>query len=249
MLRGLIVPALLAACLAAGMGAPGDAQSNPLSRLVGDRAEERAALWYLRDDGRGRFIFDRTVRPALIWEEGAREVIAVTASPASGGGEVWRTDTGRTLMRVSRLGGATYFPDDARDGVIVESVGRAQTLVPPPITGDELRRQAERMVDALAAMRRGGGAVTVEIAAPARGRAHSASHNAYIADAMAMIVRGADAAPRGAIRNLEEIYIGIGEAPAARFNGRMLDITLSLEDGYGGRPSSRYIERTLEGGR
>ncbi len=249
MLRGLIAPVLLAACLAAGMGAPGVSQSNPLSRLIGDRAEEREALWYLRDDGRGRFIFDRTVRPALIWEEGAREVIAVTASPASGGGEVWRTDTGHTLMRTTRLGGATYFPADARDGVIVEDVGRAQTLVPPPITGDELRREAARMVDELADMKRGGGAVTVEIAAPARGRAHSASHNAYIADAMAMIVRGADAAPRGALRNLEAVYIGLGEAPRARYDGRMLDVTLSLQDGYGGRPSSAYIRRTLEGGR
>ena len=68
MIRGLL------ALLVAGAGAwalttsEGAGHSNPFRQLLGQSAQERveASVWFERADGRGRFILDRTSRPALL---------------------------------------------------------------------------------------------------------------------------------------------------------------------------------------
>ena len=74
----------------------------------------------------------------------------------------------------------------------------------------------------------------------------TADQNPYIIDAMVMAALGAEAASRRAVRGLEVVRIGVGEAPQARFDGRTLDISVATHMGYGGRPSSDYIRRTIE---
>lgn len=244
MIRGLFVLVLIVAGGLAAFPGPGFAQSiNPFARLLGEEHDvraERSATWFTRADGRGRFIFDRTVEPALIWREGDEEVYAVVRNFASGGGEVWVGDTGRAWLRFTNLGGATFFPADAPDGVIVEPVGRAQTLVPAPITNAELQAAARTMVDALANLTR------AEVSAQIPPR--SASENAYIADAMTLAVFGAQAASRRDVRGLESVRIGFGEAPSARFERGELFIVVAPERGYGGRPSSDAIRRAISAG-
>ncbi|MEO1038409.1 MAG: DUF4908 domain-containing protein [Pseudomonadota bacterium] len=240
----LVLILLIAGGLAIPAGAGFAQSSNPFARLLGeDRSAraERVATWYVRADGAGRFIFDRTVEPALIWREGDPEVIAVERSSASGGGEVWVGDTGRTWLRFSNLGGATYFPEDAPDGVIVDPVGRAQTLVPPPLTNTQLQAAAREMVDALAELTRS--EVTAQITPL------SASENAYIADTMTMVVIGSRAAGRREVRELQAVRIGFGEAPQVVFTRGALDITVAPALGYGGRPSSDAIRRAFSTGR
>ena len=206
MFRGLLACLAIGGVLAALPVAGADAQSNPLSRLVGRDAERQAgSVWFERADGRGRFIFDRTGRPALILPEGSDEVIAVYPARASGGGEVWQSDTGRVVLRFSNLGGATYFPPDAPDGVIADPVGEARLIAAEPASAEELQRAARRMV-----------------------------------------ARAADDTPRRALRDLEVVRIGIGEAPRADYSAGVLDISVNPAMGYGGRPSSGLIQRELE---
>ena len=240
MIRGLF------ALLVAGAGAwaltasDGAGQSNPFRQLLGQSAQERveASVWFERADGRGRFILDRTSRPALLWAEGAAEVRVLYRAPAAGGGEVWMTDTDQVLLREQHPRGWTYFPEDRRDGVIVEPVGRARTLVAAPAGGDALQDAARRMVDRLAAASRNDVSAELTSLTP--------DQNPYIIDAMVMVSIGAEGASRRAVRDLETVRIGVGEAPRARFDGRVLDVSVATHMGYGGRPSSDYIRRTLE---
>ncbi len=243
MFRGIIALLVASAGVWALWVAEGNGQSNPFRQLLGQSSEERvdASIWFERADGRGRFILDRTLRPALLWEEGSREVIALYRSPASGGGQVWLTDTDRALLRESNLGGWTYFPGDVRDGVIVEPLGRARTLVAAPASADQIQTAARDMVDALARLSRNDD-VSAQLTSL------TPDQNPYIIDAMLMTVIGAETASRRSMRNLEVVRIGVGEVPRVSYDGRTLDISVATQLGYGGRPSSEFIRRALDAG-
>ena len=174
----------------------------------------------------------------LIRADDDDEIMAVHQVRAAGGGEVWITDTGRMLLRQSNLGGWTYFPSDRPDGVIVEPVGQAQPLAAEPMDGEALERVATEMAHALAQISRK--EVLAELTAL------DPEGNAYMADAMRMVRRGADLAPRRTVRELEVVRLGIGEAPQVSYDGQVLDVSITPSLGYGGRPSSALIRRSFE---
>ncbi|MBI1264042.1 MAG: DUF4908 domain-containing protein [Alphaproteobacteria bacterium] len=239
MFRGMILLFAASAGAWALTIADGAAQSNPFDRLVSSQTgRDEPSVWFDRADGRGRFVFDRSSQPALVWVEGAQEVFAVQRASAAGGGDVWVTDTEKVLLRVSRIGGWTYFPDDRPDGVAVEPMGRAHTLVAAPASAAQLQGAARDMADRLARLSRQN--VRAELAAPAP------DQNAYIIDTMVMVTLAAEQASRRSLRDLEVVRIGVGEAPRASFDGRTLDISVNTALGYGGRPSAAHIRRTLE---
>lgn len=242
MFRGIFTLFVLAAGVWALLGTDGLGQSNPFRQMLGrdSQAEAPGSVWFERADGRGRFILDRTNQPNLLWNEGSMEVYAAYRGRASGGGEIWRTDTDRVVLRVSNLGGWTYFPEDRPDGVIVEPVGRARTLVAAPAGPDELQAAARDMVDVLAGLSRNDVRAELTNLTP--------DQNPYIVDALAMIAFGAQRAPRRTLRDLDVVRVGVGEAPRASFDGRTLDVSVAPHMGYGGRPSSEAIRITLERG-
>ncbi|MGJ3231009.1 MAG: DUF4908 domain-containing protein [Oceanicaulis sp.] len=242
MFRGLITLCVLAAGVWALLGTDGVSQPNPFQQMLGRDSQEEArqSAWFERADGRGRFIFDRTNQPALVWNEGSMEVYAAYRGRATGGGEIWRTDTDRVILRTSNLGGWTYFPPDRPEGVLVDPVGRARTLVAAPAGPDQLQDAARDMVDTLARLSRN--EVSAELTAL------TPDQNPYIIDAMAMIAYGAEGAPRRALRDLQVVRVGVGEAPRASFDGQVLDVSVAPHMGYGGRPSSEAIRLTLERG-
>lgn len=239
MIRGILTLLALATGVWLVLAAHGDAQSNPFRQLAGRPGEPPAAsLWLERADGRGRLVFDRSGRISLVWEEGSQEVLAVFRARAAGGGEVWLTDTDRTLLRMTNLGGWTYFPPDSRDGVIVDPIGPAQALVAAPADGEALEAAARDMVDTLARLsRREVGAELTSL---------TPDQNPYIIDAMRMIEVGAQSASRRGLRDLEIIRVGVGESPRASFDGRTLDVSVATHLGYGGRPSSDYLRRLID---
>ncbi len=201
------------------------------------QAVERS-LWFERADGRGGFIFDRSARMPLIQADSDDEVLAVHQARAAGGGEVWLTDTGRVMLRQSNLGGWTYFPSDRPDGVIVEPVGQARGFEVQPMEDSALERAATDMAQALAELSRN--EVRAELTAL------DPEGNAYMADAMRMVRRGADLAPRRSVRDLQVVRLGVGERPRVSYDGQVLDISITPSMGYGGRPSSALIRQSLE---
>lgn len=243
MIRGLLTLLVLGAVLGAALPASGAAQSsNPFQRLVGREAEPRAAaLWYERADGRGRFVFDRSTQPALMLAENGSEVIALYPARASGGGEVWQTDTGRVVLRFSNLGGATYFPQGNSEGVIADPVGEAPPVRAEPASARDLERAAGTMIEDLAAIARHQVSAELTEVGP--------EANPYIIDAMRMVVIAADETGRRNLRDLDIVRIGVGERPRAVYAGGVLDISVNPSAGYGGRPSSAYIRQEFERGR
>lgn len=241
MSRGIVALLLATAGAWAMLASDGLGQQNPFSRLTGrEQPVEASAVWYERADRRGRFVLDRSASPALLWQDGTQEVFAVYANRASGGGEVLLTDTDRAILRLSNLGGATFFPPDAPDGVIVELIGPAHTLVASPVSGAELQRIARELADSVTRLNRN--QVTVEV--PSLGP----SDNAYLADALRLAQAGIDRANRRSIRDLRTIRITTGSRADARFSGGTLDITIAAGRGYAGRPSSDYVRRALDQG-
>ncbi len=237
--RGIVAVLLLAAGAWVALAGDGLSQPNPFSRLTGrEQPVEASAVWYERADRRGRIVVDRSGNPALIWQEGAQEVHAVYVNRASGGGEVLLSDTDRALLRVSNLGGATYFPADAPDGVIVEQIGPAHTLVAAPASANDLQRIARDLADGIGRLNRN--QVTVEV--PSLGPVD----NAYLADAMTVALLGVERAQRRNIRDLRTVRIVTGMRPDARYAGGTLTITIQAGQGYAGRPSSDYIRRTID---
>jgi len=238
-----MIALLLAAAGAwAVLAGDGLGQQNPFSRLTGrEQTIEASAVWYERADRRGRFVLDRSSSPALLWQDGANEVYAVYVNRASGGGEVLLTDTDRAMLRLSNLGGATFFPPDAPDGVIVEPIGPAHTLVAPPVNSQELQRIARELADSVTRINRN--QVTVEV--PSLGP----SDNAYLADTLRLAQIGIDEASRRSVRGLETIRVVSGSRADARYSGGTLELTIAAGRGYAGRPSSDFIRRAIDRGR
>lgn len=240
--RGFIALLLVAAGAWVVSTSDGLGQQNPFSRLTGrEQPVEASAVWYERADRRGRFVLDRSSTPALLWQDGTLEVYAVYANRASGGGEVLLTDTDRAILRLSNLGGATFFPPDAPDGVIVELIGPAQTLVAPPVNSQELQRVARELVDSITRVHRN--QVTVEVPSL------SPADNAYLADALRLAQLGVEQANRRASRELRLVRIVTGTRVDARFADGTLEITIATGRGYAGRPSSDAIRRAIDRGR
>ncbi|WP_439636490.1 DUF4908 domain-containing protein [Oceanicaulis sp.] len=239
MKRGIFGLLAVSVGLCALATAEGVAQPNPFRRMLGQEVQTvERSLWFERADGRGGFIFDRSARMPLIQADSDDEVLAVHQARAAGGGEVWLTDTGRVMLRQSNLGGWTYFPSDRPDGVIVEPVGQARGFEVQPIEDSALERAATEMAQALAELSRN--EVRAELTAL------DPEGNAYMADAMRMVQRGADLAPRRTVRDLQVVRLGVGERPRVTYDGQVLDISITPSMGYGGRPSSALIRQSFE---
>jgi len=142
------------------------------------------------------------------------------------------------MLRQSNLGGWTYFPSDRPDGVIVEPVGQARGFEAQPVEDTALERAATDMAQALAELSRN--EVRAELTAL------DPEGNAYMADAMRMVQRGADLAPRRSVRDLQVVRLGVGERPRVTYDGQVLDISITPSMGYGGRPSSALIRQSFE---
>jgi len=140
--------AILSAVLFAG--AVSALQPNPLrDRLLRNDRSAELTGWYQRADTGEFFLFDRSGEAALLRERDAQdaEVLVLYPNRAPGGGTAYITDTGREVIRITGLGGATYFPADAPDGVIVEFASPSGAMTPTPRAPGEVRDRAEALAD------------------------------------------------------------------------------------------------------
>lgn len=231
------------AILIAAFGADAAAgMQNPLrDRLLRNERPEQITGWYQRADTGEFFLFDRSGGTALLRERDGmdEEVLVLYSDRAPGGGTAYITDTGREVVRLTGLGGATYFPGDAPDGVIVEYASPAGGLVPSPRSPDEVRARAERLASDLAA--RLDRNISVEYApAPRAGLGVQF-------DALHLIDRAFDIAQsdRRRLRDLQQVNIVLGDQPAAYREGSALVVMIAPGLGYAGRPSSAFIARAL----
>lgn len=198
--------------------------------------------WFQRADTGEFFQFDRSVTPALLRErdDASAEVFVLFANRAPGGGTAYVTDTGYELIRITGLGGATYFPADAPDGVIAEFASPAGSMAPTPRSSGEVRQQAEILADEFA------GTFNRDVAveyAPAPRAGLGVQHDALVMVTLAI----QSVSDRRRARGIDRISIQIGAQPAAWRADDALIIEIAPEFGYAGRPSSALILQALMG--
>jgi len=231
--------AILIAALGAGTAS---GLQNPLrDRLLRNERAEQATGWYQRADTGAFFLFDRSREAALLRERDAAdsEVLVLYPDRAPGGGTAYITDTGREVLRLNALGGATYFPADAPDGVIVEFASPAAGLTPVPRSPGEVRARAEQLAGELARLLDRN--ISVEYApAPRAGLGIQF-------DTLELIDRAVARIPgdRRRLRDLAGISLVLGDRPAALVEGETLVIVIAPDAGYAGRPSSAMIAQVL----
>ncbi|WP_417476930.1 DUF4908 domain-containing protein [Maricaulis sp.] len=237
MIRFLIVILTAALCAGAAIGF-----QNPLrDRLLRNERAQEVVGWYQRADTGEFFLFDRSNTVALLSErdDPSGEVLVLFANRAPGGGTAYVTDTGREVVRLTGLGGATYFPTDAPNGVIADFASEAGGLAPAPRSTEEVRLRAEDLANELTAeLDR---SISVGYA-PAPRAGLGVQHDSLHMVALAFrSVRN----ERRRLRGIDRVEISIGEQPAAYRRGESLVVVIAPEYGFAGRSSSAFIARAL----
>jgi hypothetical protein len=217
-------------------------QSNPLrDRLLRNERQQELSGWYQRADTGAFFLFDRSQSVALLRErdDPDAEVLVLFANRAPGGGTSFVTDTGREVVRLNPLGGATYFPEDAPGGVIADYASQAGGLAPAPRSPAEVRDMAQGLASRFAeALNRN---VAIEYAPAPRSGLGVQYDTLIMIDLALREVRG----ERRRLRGLEVINIEMGPEPGVVREGERLRVTIAPEYGYAGRPSSDRIARSM----
>jgi hypothetical protein len=242
MLSGMtrFIFAILIAALAAGAAS---GMQNPLrDRLLRNERAEEVTGWYQRADTGEFFLFDRSGEAALLRErdDANAEVLVLYPNRAPGGGTAFITDTGREVIRLTGLGGATYFPADAPNGVIVEFASPSGALTPAPRSPGEVRALAEDLARDLA--HRLDRNISVEYA-PAPRAGLGVQYDALRLIAHAFAIAGSDRR----LRDVEQVNLVLGDQPSAHRDGDALIVVIAPQLGYAGRPSSAYLADVLLG--
>ena len=231
--------AILIAALGAGAAL---GMQNPLrDRLLRNERVQQVSGWFQRADTGEFFLFDRSGDAALLRERDApdSEVLVLYPDRAPGGGTAFITDTGREVIRLTGLGGATYFPSSAPDGVIADFASPAGSLAPTPRSPEEVRQRAELLAGEMAAAL--DRSISVEYAPAPRAGLGVQYDTLHI---IAIAFDGVRA-ERRRLRGVQDVRIELGDAPAAYRQDAALVVVIAPELGYAGRPSSAFISEAL----
>ncbi len=235
--------AALAAALVAAVPGIALAQERsppppPPVPVQGLYANASNATRYATPDGAVRFVLDRTGgRAALVRFEGDPEVHVLRPVMAAGGGEIYRTEDGAVMLRITPHGGLTVFTRTLRTGAAASEEARVAPLTPEAIAFAEMQERFRRI--SLSARRSVGQSVTFTI--PARMSAPAAG---VVVDAAERAAEGLAAAPMTSVRR---VIISIGNQPAVQLRGPELYIQVAPQLGYAGRPSSNTIRNVVSG--
>jgi hypothetical protein len=187
-------------------------------------------------DGRVRFVLDRSGGPvALVRFEGSEEVHVLRPVPGPRGDDIFKTDTGDVLLRVTPQNSVIVYADASKMGAPATTAGRAAPVAPPQQPQGGLRAR----IDVLQreAARRLGRPLTID-APDASGQTA-----ALVADAAARATQGLALSPLAT--RVERVTIRIGQAPGVYTVNETVTITVAPQMGYAGRPSSAAVARAV----
>lgn len=196
------------------------------------------ATRYSTPDGAVRFVFDRSGgRAALLRFEGDEEVHVLRPAMAAGGGEIYRTEDGGLMLRVTPHGGVIVYTRAIRTGAAASEEGRVARLTPQAIAVAEM----EARFRALQAQARRRVGQTVTFTVPSRMTAPVAG---VVVDAAERAAEGLAAAPMTSVRR---VVITLGNTPRIAMRGDQLFIQVAPQMGYAGRPSSNTVRNVVTG--
>lgn len=193
---------------------------------------------YSTPDGAVRFVFDRSgSRAALLRFEGDPEVHVLRPVMAAGGGEIYRTEDGNLMLRVTPHGGIIVYTRANREGAPASEDGRAAPLTPEAIAFAEMQRRFEALQTRAA--RSVGQRVVFSVPAQM-----SAPQAGVVLDAAERVAEGLAAAP---MTNIRRVVIVFGPTPRVVMMGEQLTVQVTPQMGYAGRPSSSSVRNIVTG--
>lgn len=194
---------------------------------------------YSTPDGSVRFVLDRSGgrRGALVQFDGDPEVHVLRPAMAAGGGEIFQTEDGDVMLRVTSHGSIIVYTRNMRTGSPVSEVSRVQPLAPEAIAFAEMERRFR--VLQTASRRRVGQTITFTVPAQV-----SPAAAGVVVDAAERAAEGLAAAP---MTNVRRVIISIGRRPAVAMRGDILYVQVAPQLGYAGRPSSNTIRNVVTG--
>lgn len=237
--RGAAAFAAALALAVPGLAEAQQQQQQPRQPPVqGLYANASNATRYSTPDGAVRFVLDRTGgRAALVRFEGDPEVHVLRPVMAAGGGEIYRTENGDVMLRITPHGGITVFTRALRTGAAASEEARVAPLTPEAIAFAEMQERFRRLSNS--ARRSVGAPVTFTV--PARMSAPAAG---VVVDAAERATEGLAAAP---MTNVRRVIITFGPQPRVAVAGDQLHIQVAPQLGYAGRPSSNTIRNVVTG--
>lgn len=213
-------------------------RAAPPPPVQGLYASASGATRYATPDGAVRFVFDRSGgRAALVRFEGDPEVHVLRPTMAAGGGEIYRTEDGAVMLRVTPHGGIIVYTRANRTGAAASEEARVAPLTPEALAFAEMQ-QRFREIQAQARRRVG---QTVTFTVPSQ---MSAPVAGVVVDAAERAAEGLAATP---MTNVRRVVITIGSAPRVAVRGDQLFIQVAPQMGYAGRPSSNTIRNVAMG--
>lgn len=196
------------------------------------------ATRYSTPDGAVRFTFDRSGgRVALVRFEGDPEVHVLRPHAGAGGGEIYQTEDGDVMLRLTPHGSLIVYTRTNRTGAAASEEEQVAPLTPQAVAFAVMQERF-RQLQAHAARRMG---QVVTFQAPAQMTAPAAG---VVLDAAERAAEGLAAAPLTTVRR---VIIVLGPAPAVAMRGDTLIIQVAPQYGYAGRPSSITVRNVVTG--
>ncbi|MGD9816184.1 MAG: DUF4908 domain-containing protein [Hyphomonadaceae bacterium] len=210
------------------------AEPLPMAPMVPASGARR----YATPDGAVQFVLDRSGgRAALVQFQGDPEVHVLRPVAAAGGGDIYRTEDGDVMLRVTPNGGIIVYTRTLRTGAPVSEVAQVAPLTPEAVAFADMQARFR----ALQARARRTVGQPVQFLVPAR---MSAPVAGVVLDAAERAAEGLAAAP---MTNVRRVIINIGPEPRVELHGDQLFIQVAPHLGYAGRPSSNTIRNVVTG--
>lgn len=196
------------------------------------------------DDG-DSFVLDRSQTFPLLRFDDHREIWVLVPSRAARGDMIYKNDAGRPVLRATQTGGLTLFTLNRPAGAAVALEGRAQPvrlIIGPMPPNALLQRLAQASARASRAAQK---LITfdAEDVTPESSYLY-ADTAAVAADAVIQLSKRPD--NRDLMAKLGRVRLIEGRRVDVRQQGPDLRITIVIDDGLAGRPSSERIVKALD---
>ncbi len=196
------------------------------------------------DDGES-FVLDRSQPFPLLRFDDHREIWVLAPSRAARGDMIYKNDAGRPVLRATQTGGLTLFTLNRPAGAAVALESRAQPvrlIIGPMAPSALLQRLAQASARASRAAQK---LITfdAEDVTPESSYLY-ADTAAVAADAVIQLSKRPD--NRDLMANLGRVRLIEGRRVDVRQQGPDLRITIVIDDGLAGRPSSERIVKAFD---
>jgi hypothetical protein len=250
---GLVLSFVCLAGALAAEGRPDDRPSNMQTlrdALFGGHPDDGRTLnapviaRFASDDG-DSFVLDRSQQLPLLRFEDRREIWVLSPSRAARGDMIYKNDAGRPVLRATQTGGLTLFTLNRPAGAAVALEGKAppvRLIIGPMAPNALLQRLAQASARASRAAQK---LITfdAEDVTPESSYLY-ADTAAVAADAFVQVAKRSDG--KGLMSKLSRVRLIEGRKVEVRQKGPDLQITIVIDDGLAGRPSSERILKALD---